>query len=208
MNKPISLLEIIDNEILKLKPNYSRKTSGTNDLIYLSIDKSYAIAYANGRTKDAHINKKPINNGVLFHICLNDNSEHFGGDIWLSSYKDEILSDLNNLKSDNSSYINNSTKELLNSIGVDYDNLSNINLDYIINNLNDNNLSIISPIDWSHIQQNDMGYSEICVKNIKDNQIIKIEFYENGELFKTIKGNYKSNCNYIFYHGSPLSFWK
>jgi hypothetical protein len=67
---------------------------------------------------------------------------------------------------------------------------------------------MISPLAWSDLQVREQGYSEVCVKQITANEIIKIEIYQNGEIVKKIKGNYNNNCEIPFYHGSPLAYWQ
>ena len=75
---------INENLNISITPNISRQSGAKPNLVYLSFSKSYASAYANGETNSAHVYRKPINNGVLFYICMDDITTHYGGDIWAS----------------------------------------------------------------------------------------------------------------------------
>jgi hypothetical protein len=202
------------NENIEVAPNISRSSGFGLDLVYLSISKSYAIAYANGQTSAAHEYRNPINNGTLFYVCLDENTQHFGGDIWVSGYKDEIIDDLKeyklewNQEDDYSEHdLERLTKYFLSACGVGEE-PTLANVDYVLSFIKKDNLSLMSPFEWSSIQEQFGGYSEICLKNITEDKILKVELYENGDLVKEINGKYKHSCETIFYHGSPLKFWK
>ena len=190
---------IKEENSLELRPNVSRKSGLGTALVYLSIDVSYAKAYANGQTSAAHAYRFPVDNGVIYYVCLSEEEEHFGGDVWKSGYKDEIVNDLQN-------YIQTgeepgeTTRRFFDSAGID---IENMNIKRVIDLLKADNLSIISPTEWSYMQESDMGYSEIGVKNVPYDKIIKAEIYRNGDLVKTVKGGYVGDCETIFYHGSP-----
>ena len=199
---------------LDVEPNISRSSGFGLNLVYLSISKSYASAYANGQTSAAHAYKHPIKNGVLFYVCLDNVKKHFGGDIWISGYKDEIIDDLkrykngwNNQEQSSEENLERLTKDFLNGCGFDEEPRLKA-VDILLTYIKTNDLSLISPLEWSSIQEQYGGYSEICLKNIPIENIIKVEIYENGEIIKTINGKYNNECETIFYHGSPLSFWK
>lgn len=198
---------------LKIEPNISRSSGFGLDLVYLSISKSYASAYANGQTSAAHEYRQPIKNGVLFYICLDNVDKHFGGDIWISGYKDEIIDDLKQYKSEwneedySEHQLTNLTIDFLNGCGFSEEpNLKEV--DTLLIYIEKDDLSLISPLEWSAIQEQYGGYSEICLKNVPIENIIKVEIYENGEIIKTINGKYNNECETIFYHGSPLNFWQ
>jgi hypothetical protein len=204
---------IIENSELTVLPNISRSSGFGLDLVYLSLSKSYANAYANGQTSAAHEYRQPIKNGVLFYVCLDNIKEHYGGDVWVSGYKDEIIDNLISYKEEwnEEGYSEHQftylTETFLNACGFNGEpTLSDVDL--LINQLEKNNLSLISPLEWSLIQEEFGGYSEIALKRISPSNIIKVELYENGEIIKTINGDYQNECETIFYHGSPLNFWK
>jgi hypothetical protein len=199
------LTETIDHE-LNLHPNKSRKSGNTDGLVYLTSSKSYAISYANGLTSTAHAGSKIINSGLIFYVCLSENESHYGGDVWISGYKDSIVDDLVNYKNDSDYELDSLSEEFIESCGFDLP-LSDGNINEILRYIQKDDLSLISPIDWSYIQTQQSGYDEICIKNLSMDKIIKIEVYKNQHLFKTIPGNYKHNCDNIYYHGSPLEYW-
>ena len=201
------LEEIIKEEIETIKPNMSRSSGLGTKLVYLSIDKSYANAYANGQTSAAHVYKFPINNGVLFYVCLNENTKHYGGDIWISGYKQDIIDDLNEYKNNKGIRLENLTKAILYACGISEEPTVK-QIDFLVSYFNKDDLSLMSPYEWSAIQENFGGYSEVCVKTVEPQEIIKLEIYQNGKIIKTINGGYKGNCETIFYHGSPLKFWE
>lgn len=196
------------NTNLDIKPNLSRFSGFSKGLVYTSISKSYASAYANGETSAAHVYKFPINNGVLFSICFNENTEHYGGDVWVSGYKDDIINNIKEYISNPETNLENLTKDFIQGCGLSNEPTKK-ELNYILNYIKNDNLSIISPLEWSMIQEDYSGYSEICVKEITFNQLIKVELYQNEELIKTIQGGYdEDECETVFYHGSPLIYWK
>lgn len=203
----------VENSILSIKPNVSRSSGFGLDLVYLSISKSYASAYANGQTSAAHEYRQPINNGVLFYVCLDNVDTHFGGDIWVSGYKDEIIDDLKyyikewNSEDYSEHTLTNLTEDFLDGCGLNIE-PSIIEVNMLLEYLKKDDLSLISPLEWSSIQEHYGGYSEICLKSVSADNIIKVEIYENGEIIKSINGKYKDNCETVFYHGSPLKFWK
>ena len=207
--KYIKLFENFNN--IEIKPNVSRKSGFTSNLVYLSKDKNYACAYANGRTSDAHVYKYPIINGVLFYINSSTIHQHYGGDVFISGFKDDLINDLINYKKTQT--LEDLTKDFLNGCG--YYNLDNID-NKIINNLKKNDLSMIDVKEWSYMQEEYQGYSEICVKEVNFNQIIKVEIYKNEELIKIIDGgctvidedDEEDDDSIILYHGSPLIYWK
>jgi hypothetical protein len=200
------------NSLLQVLPNKSRSTGLSTPLVYLSVDKSYAIAYANGQTSSAHAYKFPIKDGVLFYVHLKDNTSHYGGDVWLSGYRDEVIEELTNLKNDKEYDVSSSVREILEACGIGVNDIDISQIEYVLNLFEKNDLSMMSPDDWSYIQENDMGYSEIGVKSIEFNDIIKVEIYEDGELIKEIVGgsDYDEDEDEepIFYHGSPLVYWR
>jgi hypothetical protein len=208
MNKTIK--DIINEELenISLNPNVSRSSELSTKLVYLSIDRSYANAYANGQTSAAHVYKFPINNGVLFYICLPEDAEHYGGDVWISGFKNEIISDIENYLQDDKYTISNTTQHFLEYARYELDNMTPEDINNLLSYLRADNLSMISPFDWSDLQESEQGYSEVCVKKITSDEIIKVEIYQNGEIIKTIKGAYGHDCEIPFYHGSPLSYWQ
>lgn len=208
--------KLINEELdkLKIEPNKSRSSGFGLDLVYLSISKSYACAYANGETSSAHKYRQPIKNGVLFYVCLDDTENHFGGDAWVSGYKDDFIDDLKqyknewNLENGHSEHrLDRLTKLFLNGCELE-ETPSLESVDMLLSYIEMDDLSLISPLEWSYIQEQYSGYSEICLKNISIDDIIKIEIYENSEIIKTINGKYKGITETIFYHGSPLIYWK
>ncbi len=183
------------------------------ELFYLTIDKSYAEAYANGIKSAAHHVRNPIKSGVIVLICIDDIKKHYGGDIWKSAYKYELIEDLENYKNEyvqdeyySTHILDKSTKDFLELCEI-YDEPELYEIEDILNNIKDDNLSFVSPIKWSYFQEKDMGYSEICVKKINKKNIIKIEFYKDGKVIKNIESNYNKNCINILYHGSPIEKW-
>lgn len=200
------------SNLLHIKPNHSRQSGINTDLIYLSIERGYAEAYANGRTTDAHVVRMPVRNGVIFSICLNEeNTEHFGGDVWTQGFRDDIVTDIQDYMM-GEDIKENVTKEFLERAGVDLEQLTNEGIqNFILQPLLVNNISIISPLEWSEMQNQEQGYSEICLKEVRYDQITKVEIYKDSVLIKTIKGgNTGSNCQdgITYYHGSPLEYWK
>ena len=188
---------------LELQPNFSRSSGLGTKLIYLSLSKSYAQAYANGETSAAHVNQFPIKNGVLFYMCLGENASHYGGDVWLSGFKDDIINNLTEYKNDDSVQLDRLTKDFL-----DASRYTTEEVDFVLSYIAKDDLSIISPIDWSYLQEQYQGYSEVCVKQIDSANVIKVEVFKDGDLVRTIKGKYKGECENVFYHGSPLKYWE
>ena len=181
-------------------------------LIYLTHDVTYANAYAIGLKSNAGSGVENIKNGVIFTVYLdNENTPHFGGDIWKNGYEQEIIQDLKTYK--NSGELSRTLETML-----EYANLENPSLPTINKMIKDpekNLLQLIQPSDWSSIQEREIGYSEICVKELNWNQIIQINMYENYKL-KIIKGGKRINLNNlepedydnVYYHGSPLHHWR
>jgi hypothetical protein len=203
------------NSPLQILPNKSRSSGLSTPLVYLSIDKSYAIAYANGQTSSAHAYKFPIKDGVLFYVHLKENMSHYGGDVWLSGYRDEVIGELEELKNDSEYSVNHTVKNILEACGFGRDEFEPKQVDYALKLFKENDLSMMSPTDWSYIQESDMGYSEIGVKSIEAKDIIRVEIYQDGELIKEIMGesDYDKDedddyFDRIFYHGSPLVYWE
>jgi len=205
-----TIKDIINEELenLILNPNIARSSGLSTKLVYLSVDRSYANAYANGETSAAHVYRFPIKNGVLFYICLSEDAEHYGGDVWISGFKNDIIEGLENYLLDPDETLETTTKHFLDAAQYNIENITSDEIKRIINNLKVDNLSMISPLAWSDLQESEQGYSEVCVKKITPKEIIKVEIYQNGELVKTIKGAYSHNCEIPFYHGSPLSYWQ
>lgn len=206
---------------ISITPNKSRSSGLGTNLVYLTSSKSYAQAYANGETSSAHVfGRTDINNGVLFYISLKDGDSHYGGDVWISGFKDDIIGNLMDyMKNPDETYLERLTKEVLNACGLDTDEeLSKKTLKNIITEFKKDDLSWMSPIDWSRIQDEYQGYSEIGVKSVSFDEIIKIEVYKNGELVKELKGGKDLDIDDeygedefgdpVFYHGSPLKFWE
>lgn len=204
INQRMDILEIITEEMerLNLIPNLTRNTGIEKGLVYLSSSKSYASAYANGYTSNAHSFKGNIVDGVLFYVCMDNIWQHYGGDVWVRGYKDEIVSDLENYG--NTNELSDLTNDFLQRCGIEDINQNMINK--ILPDLKKNDISIISPIDWSNIQDEYSGYNEIALKQLDQKNIIKVEVYQDGKIIKTIVGNV-SGCENIFYHGSPLKYW-
>jgi hypothetical protein len=201
---------IIREEInnISLDPNVARSSGLSTKLVYLSIDKSYANAYANGETSAAHVYRFPIKNGVLFYICLPEDAEHYGGDVWTSGFKNDIIEGLTNYLLNPDEALETTTEHFLDAAQYDIESMTSDQIKNLINLFKQDNLSMISPLNWSDLQEREQGYSEVCVKKVTPNEIIKIEIYQNGEIVKTIKGNYSYNCEIPFYHGSPLAYWQ
>lgn len=196
------------NEQFKLNPQSSLIQN--DPLIYLTMSKSYAMAYANGVKNAAHAYNAPIENGLLFYVCADEITEHYGGDNWLSGFKDDIISDLENyIETYDYSDFNKETKDFIYIYGVeDLDDLTIDNVDYILSYIREDDLSIVPPVNWSLMQGEYLGYSEICLKKMPDDIIIKVELYENKVLVETINGKADHECANVFYHGSPLKNWK
>jgi hypothetical protein len=205
-----TIKEIIKEELenINLEPNMARSSGLSTKLVYLSIEKSYAMAYANGQTSAAHVYRFPIKDGVLFYICLPEDAEHFGGDVWISGFKNDIIEGLENYMEEPDESLDSTTQHFLDAAQYDIETMSTDQIKRLTNLLRENNLSMISPLAWSDLQVREQGYSEVCVKQITANEIIKIEIYQNGEIVKKIKGNYNNNCEIPFYHGSPLAYWQ
>lgn len=209
--KHLKLFEEYNNQ-LQILPNKSRSTGLSTPLVYLSIDRNYAIAYANGQTSSAHAYKFPIKDGVIFYVHLKENVSHYGGDIWLSGYRDEVIEELSSLKDDSDYSLSSSVREILENCGIDVDEITPKQINLALKYFKENNLSMMSPTDWSYIQESDMGYSEIGVKSVEPKDIIRVEIYRDGELIKEIIGesDYDEDEDEepIFYHGSPLVYWE
>jgi hypothetical protein len=205
-----TIKEIIKEELenINLEPNVARSSGLSTKLVYLSIEKSYAMAYANGQTSAAHVYRFPIKDGVLFYICLPEDAEHFGGDVWISGFKNDIIEGLENYMEEPDESLDSTTQHFLDAAQYDIETMSTDQIKRLTNLLREDNLSMISPLAWSDLQVREQGYSEVCVKQITANEIIKIEIYQNGEIVKKIKGNYNNNCEIPFYHGSPLAYWQ
>jgi hypothetical protein len=205
-----TIKEIIKEELenINLEPNMARSSGLSTKLVYLSIEKSYAMAYANGQTSAAHVYRFPIKDGVLFYICLPEDAEHFGGDVWISGFKNDIIEGLENYMEEPDESLDSTTQHFLDAAQYDIETMSTDQIKRLTNLLREDNLSMISPLAWSDLQVREQGYSEVCVKQITANEIIKIEIYQNGEIVKKIKGNYNNNCEIPFYHGSPLAYWQ
>ena len=206
----MNINRIIREEIehLNLNPNVSRSSGFGADLVYLSIDKSYANAYANGQTSAAHAYRFPIKNGVLFHVCLSEETKHYGGDIWVSGYKHDIIDNLLEYKADNETMLEDLTQEVVYACGIHPDNITSKQINLLVSYFKKDDLSLMSPLEWSAIQERFGGYSEICLKTVTPKEIIKVEVYQNGNIVKTINGEHSMSCETIFYHGSPLKFWE
>jgi hypothetical protein len=205
-----TIKDIINEELenLTLNSNIARSSGLSTKLVYLSVDRSYANAYANGQTSAAHVYRFPIKNGVLFYICLPEDAEHYGGDVWISGFKDDIISGLENYLLDPDETLETTTEHFLDAAQYDIESMGSDEIKRIIDNLKADNLSMISPLAWSDLQEREQGYSEVCVKKITPKEIIKVEVYQNGEIIKIIKGNYNYECEIPFYHGSPLAYWQ
>lgn len=205
-----TIKQIINEELqnITLEPNVARSSGLSTKLVYLSIEKSYAMAYANGQTSAAHAYRFPIKNGVLFYICLPEDAEHFGGDVWISGFKNDIIEGLENFLINPNESLDSTTEHFLEAAQYNVDNMSTVEIKRLVSLLKVDNLSMISPLSWSDLQVREQGYSEVCVKQITAKEIIKIEVYQNGEIIKIIKGAYSHNCEIPFYHGSPLTYWQ
>ena len=210
INTMKTIKEIINEELenINLNPNVARSSGLNTKLVYLSIDKTYAMAYANGQTSAAHAYRFPIKNGVLFYICLPEDAEHFGGDVWISGFKADVIEGLEKYMEEPDESLDTTTEHFLEAAQYDIEAMSTDEIKHLTNLLKQDNLSMISPLSWSDLQEREQGYSEVCVKQVTANEIIKIEIYQNGEIVKTIKGNYGHGCEIPFYHGSPLAFWQ
>ena len=202
--------DIIKEEIekLSLNPNVSRSSGFGTNVVYLSIDKSYANAYANGQTSAAHAYRFPIKNGVLFYVCLAEEINHYGGDIWIGGYKHDTIDNLLEYKADKEATLETLTQEIVYACGIQPENITSKQIDLLISYFEKDDLSLMPPLDWSAIQERFGGYSEICVKTVTPGEIIKVEVYQNGNIVKTIKGEHNTSCETMFYHGSPLHFWE
>lgn len=193
-------------EQINLNPHANSKDK--SPLIYLSMSKNYAMAYANGLKSAAHAYQAPVKNGLIFYVCLDEVDEHYGGDVWLG-FKDDIVNDLKEYMENNDySKFAEETKDFIFICGIDdLDELSVETVSDILEHIKADDLSIISPIDWSLMQNEYIGYSEICLRNMPHEIIVKIEIYKNEVLIDTIKVNIDYDCDDIFYHGSPLENW-
>lgn len=206
-----SLLENLRD--LTLRPNISRSSGNSQNLVYLSHDRNYANAYANGRISDAHMGSRNITNGVLFYINLGDITEsgkqHYGGDVWTSGFKEDYLNSLNDFLENSSFGLSGDVVDYIEACGYDIDEFSESDAEYFIDKFNKNDLSDIPILNWIYIQDDMQGYNEICVEKVDSSQIIKVEVYQNEELTKTINGLAGGDSdNDILYHGSPLKYWE
>ena len=159
-------------------PNKARSSGMGTNLVYLTSSKSYAQAYANGETSAAHVyGRTDINNGVLFYISLSDGESHFGGDVWISGFKDEIIDNLNEyIKNPDETYLDRLTRDVLQACGLDEEpDIKTIK--NVIKEFEKDDLSWMSPIEWSRIQDQYQGYSEIGVKSVTFDEIIKVEVF-------------------------------
>lgn len=208
---------------ITILPNKSRSSGMGTNLVYLTSSKSYAQAYANGETSSAHVyGRTDINNGVLFYISLSHGESHFGGDVWISGFKDEIIDNLNEyIQNPDETQLERLTKDILEACGLESDEPDIKILKKLVKEFQKDNLSWMSPIEWSRIQDQYQGYSEIGVKSVTFDEIIKAEVFKNGKLIKEIKGGkyyedfeedeYEEEDEFgnpIFYHGSPLIYWE
>lgn len=214
---------IVRGEQFNITPNKSRSSGLGTGLVYLTSSKPYAYGYANGYTKSAHVfGHNGIIDGVLFYVKLEGDGSHYGGDAWISGFKDDIINNLKDyVQNPEETYIEKLTRDVLNACGI-YSDDSEYDikiLKKIISDFKKDNLSWISLNDWTSIQDEYQGYSEICVKSVSFKEIVKIEVFKGGELIKEIYGDAYSeeygdldaeDCYYndIYFHGSPLEFWK
>lgn len=196
-------------ESINIKPNFSEERG--LDYVYVTRDYSYAASYANGNYTTAHRGDDKIKNGVIVIVYLDDGTLHYGGDIW-NTFKGDVIDDLKEyLKSGEVSRL---LTKMFESACIDLDNLDIIRVKNIIKDPVKNLLQLISPYDWSSIQESEMDYSEVALKEILFNKIIEIRIFQDYEITKIIKGGYikkideEDDYQNIFYHGSPLRFWQ
>lgn len=200
------ITEVITDTDHTIIPNKKRKSGDVSGLIYLTKSKKYANAYANGLTSGAHVGSYSINDGVLIYCCLDDVDNHYGGDVWVSGFKDDILDELQNYNKFED--LSPTTQEIILMCGYD----SSLDLDeinYLISYFEKDDLSLIPIDEWSDFQSHQMGYDEICIKSLPNSMILKTEMYINGSLYRTINGGCQEEyCDAIYYHGSPIEFWE
>ncbi len=142
--------------------NTPRKTSDISG-VYLTKDRSYAGAYANGFIKDSHFFKTNTpDSGAIITVRLSDGGAGFG-DVMASLDYDDL-------------------KQLLIETGFDEKTALRMaknpkkaaeNIDHLV---------------ATDFMEREMGYSEIVRPEIKFGDIVKIDIYDNGKIIKTIKG--------------------
>lgn len=178
--------------------------------VYLTQNPYMAMAYANGRTRDAHGGALMVRDGVLFEIVLGYDDYHVGGDVW-ESYKDDLIKNLQIYKKTKS--IGNVLERLLEAAGIE-----NFNQNLCNSFLADPD-SLLYSIDhrtWSDVQEREMGYSEIVMEEVPWEKIHRVLVYDgDGNVEKEIQGGFYDEKKFeeakdeglVYYHGSPRRFW-
>jgi hypothetical protein len=195
-------------ESINIKPNFSEERG--LEYVYVTKDYSYAASYANGNYSTARPGDDRVRNGVIFVVYLDDDTLHYGGDIW-KTFEDDVVDDLKNFLQNGE--VNGLLEKMFGFTGLDIDDLNKKYIKSMIKDPVKYLLQLISPYDWSIIQQSEMDYSEVALKEIPFSSIIEIKVFRNYKLEKTIKGGCNENIDEedfqnIFYHGSPLRFWE
>jgi len=205
------LQEPKDSEKVILKSSNTPRKSGYVSGVYVSLDRGYASDYASGLIDSAGSRKYHVpRDGVIFTIALDEEIRPGRGDVFESDWIG-INEDLKQLR-DEGSVGSYSNEKLFGIVGIDEDNVYDFidNPDYFHDS--------ISMRDYMDFQQGEQGYSEGVVENVKWNQIVRIErFDENGKLVEDIEGpaaekfdddGYSEDGSFIVYSGSPAQFWE
>jgi len=204
MIKNFNIFESID-----IKPNFSEERG--LEYVYVTKDYSYAASYANGNYETAHSGDDKVRNGIIFILYLDDDTLHYGGDIW-RTFKDDVIDDLKYYLKNRE--ISRLLQKMFEVAYIDTDDLDDDMINNMIKDPIKYLLQRISPYDWSVLQESEMEYSEVALKEIPFSKIIEIRVFKNYKLVKTIRGGYTKyvdedeDYQNIFYHGSPLRFWE
>lgn len=178
--------------------------------VYLTQSLSMAMAYANGRTRDAHMGARKVYDGVIFEVVLSDSTSHIGGDVW-ETWRDELVSDLKQFKQ--TGQLGSSTTRLFEAAGIEE--ITPQIADQVLRNP-DSLLDSIDHRSWTGLQEADMGYSEIVLDSLSWDMIHEIWVYDDeGHLVKNIPGGFTDPEKFedakaemlVYYHGSPKAFW-
>ena len=201
------------NPKFKTGPKAPRQTSSVSG-VYLTVDRSMANAYANGRVADAHMGANTVVDGVIFGVILDEDTHQIGGDVWKSGYEDEFRNDMKEFLS--SGKMGNLGYQLLEEAGIN----PPYNLD-VIKSFSVEPESILDSIGldrWSSFQGSDMGYSEIVIPQLPWKDVAMVYLYDSkGRLEKILKGGSKLSEaeveeaaleGRLFWHGSPRKFWR
>ncbi len=175
--------KVTGQDIILSSENTPRKTS-TLSGVYLTENRGYAGAYADGNVKTAHerMTQTP-QNGVIYKVKYPENAGVGFGDVIDSLEKDDLI-------------------KLLKESGVDDTEASRLAL-----NPKEASRHIDPRVASSWMEQQ-MGYSELVLPELKFSDIIEAQVYKDGKLVETIKGgvkNFDEADDLIVYTGTPYT---